>query len=250
MDSSRKKKRDGSLWPEKTRAAVSLTFNDARPSQIDNGISVLNRYGLKASFYVSLDRLLPRREHWQEVVSSGHEIGNHTLNHPCSGNFDFSRERALEDYTLSRMKDELIRSDGRIKELLGIDTRTFAYPCGQTYVGRARETESYVPLIEQRYLAGRIYMSETCNVPGFLDLAQLFAFPFDTAPLEAIIGRIEAALNDAGWVIFCGHDVGTGGPQSIDIEKLGKVCDYLMNKRATIWTDRVCTIAEYISTAE
>jgi peptidoglycan/xylan/chitin deacetylase (PgdA/CDA1 family) len=203
---------------------------------------------LKASFYVSPDRLLARREQWKDVAGSGHEIGSHTLNHPCSGNFDFSRESALEEYTLAQMEEELKRSDSLIEELINVTPLTFAYPCGQTYVGRGSGTESYVPLIAQRYLAGRIYMSETCNVPGFLDLAQLFASPFDTAPLEVMIGLIEAALDEGGWIIFCGHDVEVGGSQSIDTAKLAGVCDYLAANRARIWTDPVCAIAEYIRT--
>ena len=246
MDRNWSKERADFKWPESFLGAVSLTFDDARPSQIDNGMPVLNRYGLKASFYVSLDRLMPMREHWQEVAGFGHEIGNHTLNHPCSGNFDFSRERALEEYSLAQMDDELTRSDSLIEEALDVVPRTFAYPCGQTYVGRGSRTESYVPLIAQRYLAGRVYMSETCNVPGFLDLAQLFAFPFDTAPLEVMIGLIEAAVDEGGWIIFCGHDVGLGGSQSIDTAKLEQVCDYLVEHRTTIWTDTVCSIAEYV----
>jgi hypothetical protein len=44
--------------------------------------------------------------------------------------------------------------------------------------------------------------------------------------------------------------VGTDGPQSIDTEKLGRVCDYLATNRATIWTDRVESIAEYIYAAK
>jgi peptidoglycan/xylan/chitin deacetylase (PgdA/CDA1 family) len=40
-------------WPAGKRAAISLTFDDARVSQIDAGIPLLERCGVKATFYVS-----------------------------------------------------------------------------------------------------------------------------------------------------------------------------------------------------
>ena len=113
-------------WPEGTSAAVSLTFDDARPSQVDNGLAVLDRLGAKATFYVVPVRVESRLASWKKVVASGHEIGNHSLRHPCTGNFEWSREAALEDYTLDRMRAELIGANRRLKELLGVEPVTFA----------------------------------------------------------------------------------------------------------------------------
>src|SRR5581483_7103912 len=39
-------------WPEGKRAAVSLSFDDSRLSQIDAGLAVLRKEGVKATFYV------------------------------------------------------------------------------------------------------------------------------------------------------------------------------------------------------
>ena len=39
-------------WPEGKRAAVSLSFDDARASQVDTGTALLNRYDVKATFLV------------------------------------------------------------------------------------------------------------------------------------------------------------------------------------------------------
>jgi hypothetical protein len=38
-----------------------------------------------------------------------HELGNHTVTHPCSRNFPFSRENVLEDYTLERLDGDLVQ---------------------------------------------------------------------------------------------------------------------------------------------
>src|SRR5690606_40293713 len=66
----------------------------------------------------------------------------HSLNHPCSGNFPWSRDNALEEYSLDKMRNELAEANRQIENLLGIDVNTFAYPCGQTFVGRGMKTQS------------------------------------------------------------------------------------------------------------
>jgi peptidoglycan/xylan/chitin deacetylase (PgdA/CDA1 family) len=69
-------------WPEGKKMALSLTFDDARLTQIDKGIPLLDKYGVKATFYVSPGSMLKRLEGWKKAVSSGHDIGNHSITHP------------------------------------------------------------------------------------------------------------------------------------------------------------------------
>src|SRR5437016_1452750 len=94
-------------WPGGARAAVSLSFDDARPSQAERGIPLLDRLGMRATFFVSPERVLDPAP-WKRAAQAGHEIGNHSMTHPCSGNFPWSRDNALEDYTLERMEKELL----------------------------------------------------------------------------------------------------------------------------------------------
>lgn len=42
-------------WPEGKKMGLSLTFDDARLSQADKGISLLDKYGVKATYYLSPD---------------------------------------------------------------------------------------------------------------------------------------------------------------------------------------------------
>src|SRR5262245_20492575 len=87
-------------WPEGKRCAVSLSFDDARPSQLEQGIPILNEFGVRGSFYVMLDPIARNRDAWRAAaIDYGHEIGNHTVNHPCSGNYFWCKVH-LEDYTL------------------------------------------------------------------------------------------------------------------------------------------------------
>lgn len=124
------RKSDGFSWPDSKRAAVSLSFDDARLSQVDLGIALLNQYGIKATFFVVPSRVEQRLEGWRKAVSTGREIGNHSLNHPCTGNFPWARQKALEEYTSEKMRFELRKAGRRIEELLGVKAETFANPCG------------------------------------------------------------------------------------------------------------------------
>jgi peptidoglycan/xylan/chitin deacetylase (PgdA/CDA1 family) len=74
------------VWPHQARAAVSLAYDDALPSQLVYAVPALNRHGLKASFYLTLssDTVRARLAAWRKVAAQGHELGNHTLFHQCS----------------------------------------------------------------------------------------------------------------------------------------------------------------------
>src|SRR3954467_4653718 len=142
-------------WPENKKVAISLTFDDARQSQVDGGTALLDSFGVKATFFVVPSGVEKSLTGWKKAVSMGHEIGNHSLNHPCTGNFVWSRNKALEDYSIDRMRRELLECNTRIRELLNVKAEVFAYPCGQKFVGRGKNTQSYVPLIADLFLLGR-----------------------------------------------------------------------------------------------
>lgn len=128
----------------------------------------LNEYGVKATFYVVPASMEPNIEGWKMVVATGHEIGNHSLYHPCSGNFVWSRNKALEDYTIQRMRNELTATNDEVERLLGVRPEVFAYPCGLSFVGKGEETQSYVPLIAEMFLSGRGWKDEALLIHTML----------------------------------------------------------------------------------
>ena len=56
-------------WPDGKKMALSLTFDDARLSQIDKGIPLLDKYGIKGTFYLSPGAMLQRTEGWKKAVA-------------------------------------------------------------------------------------------------------------------------------------------------------------------------------------
>ena len=233
-------------WPEGKRAAISLSFDDARLSQPDVGLALLDKLGVKATFFVTPANVGERLEGWKKIVASGHEVANHSLSHPCSGNFLFSRANALEGYTLERMAKDLDGGNAEIERLLGVKAKTFAYPCGQKFVGRGREVRSYVPLAAERFLVARGYLDEAANDPAFFDMAQAAGTGFDDMDFPQMKQLVSKAAEEGRWIIFVGHEIGPKGFQVTDTAALEALCKYAKDPANGIWIDTVGNIGRYI----
>ena len=213
---------------------------------MDLGTPILDEHSLKVTFYV-LPSLLKRHPgRWKEAFAQGHEIGNHTATHPCSGNFPFSRNNALEDYTLERMRSELVRADEELEAFFGVRPTSFAYPCGQRYVGRGEKTSSYVPLVAERFAVGRGFMDEGPNDPLRCDMAQINGVDADGKSYEQLEALVDANLADGTWLVLVGHDVGRDGKQSMPADVLEKLCCYV-RARDKLWTDTVTAIGSHLA---
>lgn len=233
-------------WPADKRGAVSLTFDDARPSQLDPGMALLAKVNARATFYVSTNRVRERAAEWRAAVKAGHEIGNHTMSHPCTGNYAFSRKNALEDFDLARMERDIDEATAEIRELLGVTPRSFAYPCGQTFVGRGVGQASYVPLVAKSFLTGRGYLNESANDPAFCDLAYLMGTGYDQLPFEEVKRLMDAAARDGRWLVLVGHDIGPRKFQSVESEVLLATCRYANDPANGLWLAPAGEVAAHI----
>jgi hypothetical protein len=236
-------------WPEGIRAAVSLTFDDGRVSQLDNCIPILDRHSVKASFYMTPSAMDDHVDQWREVLASGHEIGNHSVMHSCSGNFCWGAPNMLEDYTLEQMEAELLEAQAGLSERLGRPARTFAYPCGQSFVGRGENCRSYTPLVAKHFLAGRLFRQEAFNDPSFSDLARLCGTEGDGCDFEQLQTMLATVVEQQAWIVLAIHDVGTDQPaQVMAADTLDRLCEFCKDPANGIWIDTVEHIAEFIET--
>lgn len=233
-------------WPAGKRFAVSLSFDDARLSQIDVGQRLLADLKLKATFYVSIPAMLKRLDGWKQMVKDGHEIGNHSFSHACTGNYRFTKP--LEDFTLEEMAADIDRATGEIEHHLNLKPKSFAYPCGQKFIGRGRTARSYVPLIADRFQTGRGYYDEMPNVPTVCDMAALMGTHGDGLDFSAWRTILDKAAREGRWVIFAGHEIGQLGHQITSTETLRAFATYAADPSNGLWLDTVSTIASYINT--
>ena len=233
-------------WPEGKRAALSVSFDDARLSQIDRGLALLEKCGLKVTFFVSPDSVEKRLEGWKKAMASGHEIANHSLTHPCTGNYAFSLHNALEDYTLQKMAQNIDGGGAAIERLLGVKPVTFAYPCGQKFVGRGREVKSYVPLVAERFIVGRGYLDEAANDPAFCDLSQATGMAIDDMDSEQVLKLLSQASQEGRWLITVGHEIGERGYQTTGAAAIEALAKYALDPAHGIWVNTVENIGKYI----
>lgn len=233
-------------WPAGKYAAVSLSFDDARESQITTGIPLLDQYGIKATFFVVPSNMEKQQDGWKKAAANGHEIGNHTLTHPCTGNFPWSRNNALEAYTLRRMKKELTECNKRIFGQLHVNAEVFAYPCGQKFVGKGRNTKSYVPLIAGMFIAGRGWMDEAGNDPAYCNFDQLTGIEMDGKDFEQMLPILEEAKKTGQWLVLAGHEMGESGVQTTRLAMLKKLIEYAQDPANGIWLGTIGTVARYI----
>lgn len=233
-------------WPEGKQMALSLTFDDARISQVEKGIPLLDKYQITGTFYVSPGPMLERLEEWKKAVMNGHDIGNHTLRHPCSGNFPWAREKALEDYTLEQMADEIDSASALINCALGMWPSTFAYTCGQSNVGSGLSTQSYVPVVAARFATGRNWMNEGPNDPVYCDLAMLNGTELDGKIFSDVMKLIQEAKDQGAWLIFAGHEIDHSGIQITLLSTLDSICKFASDPANGIWIDNVSNIGTYI----
>jgi peptidoglycan-N-acetylglucosamine deacetylase len=239
----------GFAWPAGVRGALSLTFDDSRPSQIEKGVPLFDRFGVHATFYVMPAVVTQRQDAWRRAVASGHEAGGHTLTHPCTCNFGFSGPRAtiLEEMTLGQMEAEVTESNAQIEQLVGVRPVSFAYPCGQKFVGRGERLQSYVPLIARHYLTGRGWRDEYFNAPDRCDLVQLAGVEFDGLDFEQVRPQIATAAQSGNWLVLAGHDIGTDPRQQVTkVSTLEAICAYGREPANGIWIDTVGVIGAYI----
>jgi len=239
-----------SPWPSGFQSAVSLTFDDGVASQLQHAVPLLNKYGLRGTFYINPEKDYRERfAPWKEVALAGHEIGNHTVGHPCSVNFAFTRQMcrcALEEMTLTEIETDILEAGRRIHELFPEQEATsFAYPCYESFVGRGENRQSYVPVVARHCVAGRA-MGLRPNDPRFCDLSHLWSTPCEYLAAPALIGLAEQAAALGHWLILTFHGI-NDGHLHVAYRDLEELCQFLARQNQRIYTAPVAAVAKLVA---
>ena len=180
------------------RPMVSFTFDDFPESAATDGVSILDQYGAKGTFYVSGSLVDKWSDHWQGVSAGeivqlhrrGHEIACHTFSHQPATELDASRLAA----EVEQNRDYLRGLDPSIQ----IDN--FAYPYGLGSVWRKAQL-------------AKTFRSSRSIIPGInsgvVDLQYLRSTPLIDRNIDrdGIDRAFDALVDTNGWLIFYGHDV-------------------------------------------
>jgi peptidoglycan-N-acetylglucosamine deacetylase len=106
------------------QGGVALTFDDRNFSDWVTTIPLFEKYGVKATFFISGAINSQALDAAKELQKHGHAIGAHGLHHKKA--VDYSRERSVEEYVRAEIRPQL-----EVFETAGIKVTSFAYPNSQ-----------------------------------------------------------------------------------------------------------------------
>ena len=107
---------------ENKQIALTFDVNWAENEYIYDILDVLNKYNVKATFFVMgkwVNYPEGNKEKLIKINEMGHEIGNHSYVHPSFSKIDESR-----------MLEELTKTDDIIYEAIGVKPTLFRFPSG------------------------------------------------------------------------------------------------------------------------
>ncbi|MDO9376316.1 MAG: polysaccharide deacetylase family protein [Ferruginibacter sp.] len=232
------------------KAAVVITYDDAINQHLDNAIPVLDSLGLKATFYVTgfSASMRTRLNEWKSVAQHGHELGNHTMYHPCTGGTpgrEWVRpEQDLGKYTIERIVNETRATNLLLQALDGKTKRTFAFTCGDTRIGDS----SFAPLLKNDFLAMRAVRNEMHQL-NEIKLDDVDCYLVNGHTGEQLIEWVKKAVNTNSLLVVLFHGVGGGNGLDVSLPAHRQFLEYLKQQEKDIWIAPMVEVAEFIKTA-
>ncbi len=234
-------------WPKGIKAAVSLGYDDALNSQLDNAIPALNKYGLKGTFYLAMyaDTIKTRLDEWRAAAKNGHELGNHSLFHQCSGSAP-GRDWVTADYDLDKLSPAQMQAQVRLANsfLHAIDgktQRTFTAPCIDSKAGG----QDYLTGLQPDFVAFKATGGDV--IPDMQKLNPYMVpvnFPNNVTG-EQLIALVKEAAAKGTMINFTFHGVG-GDYITTSNEAHEALLKYLAEHKDIYWTDTFLNVMTYV----
>jgi len=234
------------VWNNK-ECAVVLTYDDAIDIDLDNVVPALDSLGLKGTFYLigSSPVINKRLNEWRAIAKRGHELGNHSMFHPCDGSLPgrnwVSAESDLSKYTVARAVSEARTANTLLKAIDGKDVRTFAYPCGDLKIGN----DYFYDKLKNDF-AGARGTQEGLQTIDQVDLTNIRCYPINGQSAEYMIELVKKARQTHTLLVFLFHGVGGGHNINVSRGAHGQLLHYLKDNEQNIWIAPMVDVAERI----
>lgn len=230
------------------KCTVVLTYDDGLDVHLDNVIPALDKHGFKGTFYIpgNSPSLAKRLEEWRSLARNGHELGNHTLFHPCFGK-SMKREWVNENYDLDiysieRFADEILLANTLLKSLDGKTKRTFAYTCGDKEI----KGEHIWDKIGNEFSAARGVNRELLKLDN-INIKEIGSFMVMNHPADEMIEWVKEAMKHNSLIVFLFHGVGGGHDINVSLQDHNKLLQFLKENEKVIWVAPLIEVADYIS---
>lgn len=199
------------MWGDGRRAAVSLSYDDGLPEHLDAVPRALEARGLRGTFYVpgSSPVLHAQPERFRALAAAGHELGNHSLFHPCRKDrlgMDWVDEAYdLAAYSPRRIADELRAANLLLHLIDGRERRSYGATCCHTTIAG---DEDMLPHLAGLFTAVRAAGGGGVWTPGGGGVPVLPTTSGDGCSAEAIMAAVDVAIASGGWLVVMIHGVG------------------------------------------
>jgi sialate O-acetylesterase len=231
-------------WPEGKKAAVCLTYDDGLDCHLDVAAPALDRHGIRGTFYVTGNStsLNSRTVDWRALAARGHELGNHTLFHPCHGNtYDWVKpEYDLNSYTLERLMSELFTANSLLKAVDGREERSFAYTCTNHTIKGISFVDEIRTLFPAARGGGDLPLSMSQVDPHYVP-----SWGVIDPSGEDLIAYVDSALQNGTMAVIMFHSVG-GGYLNVSTEAHELLLDYLEQHRDILWVDTFQNVMKHV----
>ncbi len=234
------------LWHGK-RAAVVLTYDDALNVHLDHAIPDLNQYNLKGTFYLTaaFPGSTERLDDWKKAAQQGHELGNHTLYHPCDaskpGRDWVKPAQDLSQYTTAQMMREIEMTDVFLEALDGQKERTFAYTCGDMSTGDG----NFKDKLKEDFIAAR-GVEGKLNQMSNIDLYNIHSYGAEGKTGAELIALVENAKKEGGLITILFHGVGGEHNLNVSREAHQELVEYLYKNQDDLWVTTMLEAARHI----
>jgi peptidoglycan/xylan/chitin deacetylase (PgdA/CDA1 family) len=233
-------------WNHKS-CAVVLTYDDAIDQDLDNVLPALDSLGLKGTFYlIGRSPVIGKRlEQWRAAAREGHELGNHSLTHPCDGSLPgrswVDPDHDLSKYTIPRAQDEIRVANVLLEAIDGKTVRTFAFPCGEYTI---HDSSYYLGL--RKEFAGARGVRPHMESLGTINLDNIGAYGMDGQTGQQMIDLVKKAQETHTLLVFLFHGVGGGHNINVGLEAHSELLHYLKDHSDSIWVAPMVDVATYI----
>ncbi|WP_346862245.1 polysaccharide deacetylase family protein [uncultured Draconibacterium sp.] len=231
-------------WPDGKKAAVVFTYDDGLDGHLDIAVPQLDEYGFKGTFYCTgnSQSLNKRTNEWRAIAKNGHELGNHTLFHPCLGeNRDWVKpEYDLNNYTLEQIVAEIETANTLLKAIDGKTERSFAYTCGDYKAG----SDDFTKNIEEIFVGARLDGPIPETIDGF-EVIKACSWGVDEPTSEELIAYVNEAREKGTIAVFMFHSVG-GGYLNVGEEPHRALLKYVNENSNDFYNDTFLNVIKYI----
>jgi peptidoglycan/xylan/chitin deacetylase (PgdA/CDA1 family) len=229
------------------KCTVVLTYDDGLKVHLTHVLPALDSLGLKATFYLSdyFGGLQVQITTWRAAAAKGHELGNHTIHHPCDGSLPgrsfVKPDYDLSKYTATRITDEIRSMNTLLYAIDGKTKRTFAYPCGDTKINGTE----YLTSIKKEFVGAR-RVNAGIQALEKVNLYNINCFVVNGQSGKELIAQVKQAEATRGLLVFLFHGVGGGHGLNVSLPAHRQLLQYLKQREKTIWVAPMLDVAEVI----